>query len=227
MPDKTDRTYLLKTLSLCLISDNFLEEIYVWVGDGSNGKGILRDMILYTFGEYFDNMNVKYLEKTKSTELSKISKKNSGIVISIQADGNVNLKCEKLKQILDRLPIKVKECDKSTYNFIPKFKLILQTNKIVNIDNYDSVVSKRLRFILFPNKFVDDPKFPHERKIDRSAKERIKDEKYRLAFFQILLNHYYDFVKNDNNKLEMTERIKNDTANYLQNNDYPLEFNNL
>lgn len=107
---------------------------------------------------------------------------------------------------------------------MPKFKLIIQTNKEVGVDGSDPGVIRRLRFIKFPNKFVDDPKFPNERKIDRILKQKIKDEKYRLAFFQILLNYYNDFAQNNNNKLDIPERIKKDTAEYLNNNDPVQQF---
>ena len=229
MPDKEDRTYLLKSISLGLIGENLLEEFYIWIGNGSNGKGILRDLILYTLGEYFDNMEIEYLAKTRdhshanSADPIMAKKKNSRIVISTEPDGEINLKCAKLKQISGRDPVQVRGLYQSPFNFVPKFKLIIQTNKEVCVDGSDPGVIRRLRFIKFPNKFVDDPKLSHERKIDRTAKQRIKEEKYRIAFFHILLNNYNDFIKN-NNKLDMTIRIKKDTEEYLNSNDPIQQF---
>lgn len=230
MPNLDDRTYLFKTIALGLIGDNLLEEYYIWVGSGSNGKGLLRDMISNTLGEYFDNMEIEYLEKTKhqssanSADPIMARKKNSRIVISTEPDGEVILKCARLKQISGRDPVQVRDLYKSSFNFVPKFKLIIQTNKEVGVDGSDSAIVRRVRFILFPNKFVDIPIVPNERKIDRTAKERIRGEEYRLAFFRILLDHYFNFVENDGNKLEMSERIKKDTMNYLYNNDPVQQF---
>lgn len=65
MPNEEDRTYLMKSISLGLIGENILEEFYIWIGNGSNGKGILRDLLLNTLGNYFDNMEIEYLSKTR------------------------------------------------------------------------------------------------------------------------------------------------------------------
>lgn len=56
------------------------------------------------------------------------------------------------------------------------------------------------------------------------AKERIKGEQYRIAFFHILLDHYREFVEKDNNTLEMPEGIKQNTKNYLHDNDPVQQF---
>jgi P4 family phage/plasmid primase-like protien len=230
MPNVEEKKYLLKTISLGLIGDNLLEEFYIWIGTGANGKGILRDIIAITFGEYFDSLEIEYLGKTKhqghanSADPVMARKKNCRIVISTEPEGDVNLKCGRLKQISGRDPVQSRDLYKSSFNFVPKFKLIIQTNVEVGVDGHEPAIVRRLRFIPFPNTFVDDPKLPNERKIDRTLKERIKGEQYRLAFFHILLDHYREFVEKDGNKLEMPERIKQSTKNYLCDNDPVQQF---
>ena len=230
-PEKIERTYLLKTISIGLIGDNILEEFYFWINsNGQNGKGLLRDLICYTLGDYFDNMEIEYLCKTKdgvhanSADPIMAKKKNSRIVISTEPEGDVNLRCAKLKQISGRDPVQVRDLYKTPFNFVPKFKLIIQTNKEPVIDGSDGGVIRRLRFIVFPITFVDEPKLPNEKKVDRTIKPKMKEIKYRLAFFQILLDHYKKFMKNDNNRLDMPPRIKKDTENYLQENDPIKQF---
>jgi P4 family phage/plasmid primase-like protien len=230
MPDKEEREYLLKTISLGLRGDNLLEEFYIYIGVGQNGKGLLRDLIKNTLGEYFDNIEIEYFAKTKmgihanSADSVMARKKNSRMVITTEPEGDVNLRCAKLKQISGRDPVQVRDLYKSPFNFVPKFKLIIQTNKEVSVDGSDPGVIRRLRFIKFPNTFVDNPKQPNEREIDRTLKEKINDDEYKLAFFHILLYYYNDFIKNNNNKLDMPSRIKNDTKEYLNNNDPVQQF---
>ena len=177
-----------------------MEEFYNWIGNGRNGKGLLRDLISNTLGEYFDNMEIEYLCKNKdgqhanSADPVMARKKNSRIVVTTEPEGDVNLRCAKLKQISGRDPVQVRDLYKSPFNFIPKFKLIIQTNQEPIIDGSDGGIIGRLRFIKFPIKFVDDPKFENQKKIDRTIKPKIKENKYRLAFFQILLDHYNDFI---------------------------------
>lgn len=230
MPDKEERTYLLKTISLGLIGSNPLEECYIWIGGGRNGKGLIRDLIMHTLGDYFSSMEIEYLAKTKhgvsahAADPIMAKKKNSRIVISTEPEGEMNLRIAKLKQITGNDPVEVRDLFKSTFSFVPKFKMIIQTNKEVSIDGTDKAVSFRLRFIKFPNTFVDNPKQPNERKIDRSLKEKLKEDKYKNAFFHVLLNYYLDFSKNDNNKLIIPKRIKEDTDEYLHSNDPVQQF---
>lgn len=227
-PINEERKYLLTSISLGLIGDNPLEEMYIWIGSGQNGKGLLRDLISYMLGEYFDNAEIEYFCKTKNgihanaADPVMARKKNSRIVITTEPEGDVNLKCAKLKQISGRDPVQVRDLYKSPFNFIPKFKLIIQTNDKPTIDGSDGGIVRRLRYITFPIKFVDEPKLANHRKIDRNLKSKIKEEKYRLAFFQILSEHYLDFVNNNNCKLDMPERIKRETQEYLDEND-PLK----
>jgi P4 family phage/plasmid primase-like protien len=229
-PDNEERKYLLKTLSLGLIGRNVLEEFYIWIGNGSNGKGILRDFINYTLGDYFDNMEIEYFAKTKNgihmgaADPVMARKKNSRIVITTEPEGDIKLRCAKLKQISGRDPMQVRNLYKTPFNFVPKFKLIIQTNEKPVIDGSDGGVVRRLRFIVFPTKFVDNPILQNQRQIDRTLKSKIEKIEYRLAFFEILLCHYKDFISHDNNKLDMPPRIKKDTQDYLDENDPIKQF---
>ena len=56
-------------------------------------------------------------------------KKNSRCVVSTEPEGDIVLRSAKLKQISGRDPIQVRELFKSSFNFVAKFKLFLQTNK--------------------------------------------------------------------------------------------------
>lgn len=229
-PDSEERKYLLKTLSLGLVGRNVLEEFYIWIGNGSNGKGVLRDFINYTLGDYFDNMEIEYFSKTKNgvhmgaADPVMARKKNSRIVITTEPEGDIKLRCAKLKQISGRDPMQVRNLYKSPFNFVPKFKLIIQTNEKPVIDGTDGGVVRRLRFIVFPTKFVDNPTMHNQKQIDRSLKSKIEKIEYRLAFFEILLQHYRDFIAHDNNKLDMPPRIKKDTQDYLDENDPIKQF---
>lgn len=227
MPTEENKTYLLKTLSLGLLGANPLEEFYIWIGTGRNGKGLLRDLMSQTLGNYFDNMEIEYLCKSNhqshanSADPVMARKKNSRIVVTTEIEGDVHLRCAKLKQISGNDPVQVRNLFKDSFNFVPKFKLIIQTNKEPHIDGHDGGIVLRLRFIKFNTKFVDNPVMPHEKKIDRSLKEKLKNNKnkYANAFFKILLDSYNDFIKNNNNRLDMPPQIKQDTQDFLEQND--------
>lgn len=97
-----------------------------------------------------------------------------------------------------------------------------KTNKL---DGTDKAIIRRLRFIKFPNVFVDEPKLPNERQIQRGLKDEVKNDiKYRHAFFTILADHYHDFLVNDNNLLKMPSRMTLDTKRFISDNDPVKEF---
>lgn len=94
-----DMKYILTTIAQCLDGNNVSlnQKFYVWKGVGRNGKGMIRDFVQRTFGDYYDPMPVEYLNKTKSGELATAAdeviarKKNSRIVISTEPEGPVDI----------------------------------------------------------------------------------------------------------------------------------------
>lgn len=222
-----EKEYVLKTISACLFGENKLEEFYIWIGNGSNGKGVLGDMINYTLGGYFDSMDIEYLCKNKNNKSSNgpdpimARKKNSRIVITTEPEGMARLRTAKLKELSGRDPIQVRDLYKSPFNFVAKFLLIIQTNHEIEIDGADGGICRRLRFINFRNKFVDNPKYGNEKKINRDLKRKIKKRNYSLAFFHTLLKY---FKKIEGYTINMPKKIEKETNKYLSNFDPVQEF---
>ena len=107
------------------------------------------------------------------------------------------------------------------FNYTPKFKLIIQTNHAPAVDGFDEGLKRRLRYINFPNKFVDKPKLPNEKQIDITLKEKIKINIYKINFFHILLTEFLKF--NSKFKLNEPEQVTNDTKEFMNEND-PIQY---
>jgi len=223
LPNTEELTYVLKMLSTALIGDMLLEQFYIWIGKGRNGKGLLSHFMMNTLGPYFDSMEIDYLCKTNqgvhtnTADPVMAKKKNCRLVISTEPESGVILRDAKLKQLSGKDPVQVRDLYKSSFSFIPKFNIIIQTNIEPTVDGTDGGIIGRLRLIKFPNIFVEnpDPTKENEKKIDTTLKTTINNEKYKVAFFSILVDNYKLFVKDG---LEMPERIKKDTEKYLGNN---------
>lgn len=217
-PDKGELQYIINTLSYSLIGNNKLQEFYLWLGSGGNGKGILRDLMQNTLGNYFGTMEIDYLIDTRhqghanSADPIMARLKNARLVITTEPNGGANLRCNKLKQLSGNDSVTVRHLYGESFSFVPKFKLIIQTNKQVAVDGSDGGIKRRLSFIEFPNKFVDNPTKPNERKIDINLSEKLKDNKYSLAMFHILKDAYINIK---DKKIERPPRIKADTEKYL------------
>jgi len=215
--NKQEREYVLKTLATGLLGENKYEEFYIWIGNGSNGKGVLRDMIKSVTGDYFSSLDIEYLCKNKfkkcatSADPIMAGLKNSRMVISTEPEGTAKLRTAQLKKLSGRDDVSPRDLYKSNFTFVPKFKMIIQTNQEVEIAGDDGGIQRRLRFITFRNKFVDNPTLKCHRQIDRDLKTKIRDERYVLAFLSILLEYY----KKLDDKLEMPDTFQKETEEYL------------
>jgi P4 family phage/plasmid primase-like protien len=222
-PDKEELRYILKHISLGLYGLNPEEKFYIWIGTGGNGKGLLRDIIQVVFGGYYDPMDISYLYKSNISKVESANpimtrKKNTRLVITTEPDGDQKLKSSIIKSFSGNDPIQVRELYGSSFNFIPKFKLIIQTNTEPIFEGFDGGMKRRPIIINFPNKFVDNPILPNERLVDKTLKKKLIIEKmYLNEFFEIFVDHYILYTKEG--LRDLPKRFKTDTSQFIKNND--------
>jgi len=227
LPNKEELAYVLKMLSTALIGDILLEQFYIWIGKGRNGKGLLSHLVMNTLGPYYDSMEIEYLCKSNqgvhanAADPIMAKKKNCRLVISTEPESDVVLRNAKLKQLSGKDPVQVRDLYKSSFSFIPKFNIIIQTNIEPTVDGTDGGIVGRLRLIKFPNIFVENPTEQNHRKIDTSLKSKINNEKHKVAFFSILVDNYKLFIKEG---LNMPDRIKKHTEKYINKNNPVKQF---
>jgi len=239
-PNEEELSYVLTSIALCLLGERFLEEFYIWVGTGRNGKGVLKEFINVTFGlsqnGYAAGMDMSYLTKSKhgvnanAHDSVMATKIFSRVVFASEmeenTDGKVHLREGKIKEITGLDAINARLLFKLPITFVAYFGLFILTNIFPELNGGDSALMERTRVILFQNHFVDNPTKPHERKINRDLKSNIKEDKrYRIAFFHILLKHLFRFLDNNKSKkLKMPKRFQEDTNSYFQENDKIQQF---
>ena len=217
-PGISERKYILKTLSLSLIGTKLLDEVYIWSGSGDNGKDFMQNLLFSTLGNYFSPMDIEYFTKNahgvhaKAPDPIMADKRNKRFVITNNASETVHLRYKKLNKLFCTKPVSVKPLYKESFDFVPKFNLIIQCNNKITID-METASDNKIRIINFATKY-NDHTLAGEGKID---------DNYKLAFFMILKKYYNEFMANDyqdgKGKLEMPERIKKDTEDYLTEND--------
>lgn len=221
-PEKEESNCLLVQLSLALLGCNPEEKFYIWIGDGSNGKGLLRDIIQIVLGGYYDSMDISYFYKTnviRSDAPNPVMarKKNSRMVITTEPEVDQKLKSSIIKTFTGNDPIQVRNLFSSSFNYVPKFKLIIQTNNEPDFIGFDKGMKRRPVMIRFPNKFVENPKLPNERKIDKTLKEKIVIKKmYIHEFFEILVDHFMLYQKEG---LKLPKRFSESTEKFIDKND--------
>lgn len=207
----SDKDYNLTCISQCLIGEEQSEEFYVWKGhQDRNGKQITRDIVIYTFGEYFDIMDIDYLCKTKHQSHANAAdevmarKKNCRIVITSEAEYDTEIRTNNIKRCFSEESIQCREQYGKLFSFVPKFKLFIRTNYDISFKGTDSkAIQSRLRTQIFPNSLLDND---------------LKEPKYRIAFFHILKKYYYDWV-NNGRKMVLPPNVKEQTTLLLLQND--------
>ena len=163
-------------------------------------------------------MDIEYLNKTKSGQSATAAdeviarKKNCRMVVSTEPDSAFEVRTSKIKSWTGADPIQCRENYGHAFNFVPKFKLFLQSNFDLSFSGSNTVaMTERLRAIYFPFSFVENPQGPNEKPLDNELKERIKGAHYNIALFHILLEYYNKWIDNDK-KIVEPENIKNRSA---------------
>ena len=225
-PNEDTRNYLLKVLSLGLIGENIHEKFFLWRGDGSNGKGGLQKICELTFDIFFGILENTHFTKTKgqinansaNPELAALSQ--SRIVFVNEIEQGQEIKEGFLKQITGNDTINCRFLHKNTFSYTPKFKLHIQSNHEVELETTERSIQRRCVFIPFTQTFVKNPCYENERPIDENLKTKIKDDKYKIAFFHILLEAYKKYQISGLNE---PEEVKKATNSYFDRMDYYYE----
>ncbi len=201
-----DKDYVMYTIAQCLSGIPSKEKFYLWRGQGRNGKGTLRDLIMYTFGSYYNPMEIEYINKTKhgssATSADEIisTKKNCRIVITTEPDATMQLKTNKICQWSGKDPIQCRGLYGKAFTFIPKFKLFIQSNYDLSFGGSNvKAMLERNEVMEFPYSFVQNPIQDNEKQADTDLKERIKQPGYDITFFHLLLKYYKKFIENKKN----------------------------
>jgi P4 family phage/plasmid primase-like protien len=223
MPDNDDRCYMLKLLSTGLLGSNPNELFHIFTGSGRNGKSKLTELIKLTLGEYYESISSSFLTAKISApgqatpHLMALRKKR--LIIGSEPDHQFKLNATLIKSLSGNDEIVGRQLYSETKSFRPFFKMILLCNNIPEIDSVDKAVWRRCRCLSFPTSFVLKPELPHEQLIDEQLSEKLS--KWRLPFFQLLLE-YYDLYKNEG--LNMTPSMLERTRDYQVASDVYLEW---
>ena len=79
---------------------------------------------------------------------------------------------------------------KDYIKFKPRCKMILSLNNYPKINDRSDGFTRRLAFVEFPLKFVEDPKDENERKLDRSLEDKFKSSEQLSKIFNWVLGGY-------------------------------------
>lgn len=162
--DKDKIDYLQRVLGYCLTGDVRQEEFYIFYGKSSrNGKSTITETISHLLGGN-DGYAINVAEGTLSGKRERSSTSPNGdiarlagarLAVTNELPENMLFNSEMIKTLTGRDKITARQIYEKEIEFIPQFKLIINTNHLPNITDDIVFESNRVHVIEFNKHFTD------------------------------------------------------------------------
>jgi len=224
LPDVDVKNYTLDLMASCLQGHIPDEKFHIWTGTGGNGKSLSINLLQQALGEYACTLPIAMLTGKRATatsanpELAKTKGKRFAVFQEPEKGDKIHVgHMKELTSNNDK--ISARSLFKEPVEFFPQFKLLLTCNDKPDIDANDGGTWRRLRVVPFEMKFVDNPREPNERKINRKIKEELPF--WKDALMSILIKRFANYKKNG---LMEPEKVTSFTAEYQKDSDAYFDF---
>jgi P4 family phage/plasmid primase-like protien len=220
--------YYLITTGLSLFTTK-LQSIYLHVGTGGNGKGVLGALIRKSLGmassgtSYFTSTENDFLttnfEGQKPNPSLANARSSRYLFVSEPDNGkNGNLQTDFIKRITGGDPITCRDLNKSNISYVPMFSVNLQCNNIPSIDKVDKGILRRIKILPYNFSFVDKPKKENERKRDYKLQEKISSDIFRNNFILLLFEIASKYYNVDEEDIKIPKCVSVCVNNYIEDN---------
>jgi len=216
-------TYVLRLMSSCLCGVNRWEELYIMTGSGSNGKGVIAQLMKLVFGAYYYSVDVSLFTKpVKNRDQALpalVESRHSRVMMSTEPEKDDLLQTGILKKVAGDDDVEARTLhSKVIHTYKPPYKVFIQTNGIPKLNTLDGGIQRRLRVIPFPFKFVASPVGETQRQGDPDVKHiKCKSIAWRDEMMLMLLESIGE-IKGWKS-LPMPTAVMEATTEYLSEND--------
>jgi len=189
------------------------QKFFVFLGDGSNGKSVLCDILLEIAGgeDHVSTVSLKDLERPFA--LSQIVGKTLNLATENEIRG---LDTATLKALASGDVKQLEKKFKDPFTYRPFAKLVFSVNRMPYLNDKSYGIERRLIVVPFDKKFVYNPTSPLEGKKNPELKDQLLLE--RNGIFNFAVEGLKRLIKN---KFEFTESRK--VSEILD--EYKLEIN--
>ena len=174
---------------------------HIYTGEGSNGKSYLFKLIRQVFGGYYMTLNnatvtIQVKNLNQNSDLDNI--KGKRIVVFNEPPEGSKIQVGVFKEITDD-QLTTKGMYKDPTTFYAQCKMFGLCNKLPHLSGTDGGTIRRVRVTPFNNTFIDnyDKKtaLPHQRPKDNDLDMKLKTDKYRDAFMNLLIQYFPEVKK--------------------------------
>lgn len=234
-PDPTIRTYFLDTYSDIFVGGNNQKKVYMWTGEGDNGKSITQLLVDSMLGELAIKFNTQYFTGKKvasgsaNPELARAAPPvRSASMEEPDADETLNIgELKKLSGGDSFFARDLFEKGKNTKEVFPMFMLTFVCNKLPKLKYSDKATWNRIRVLPFEATFVEpgetcpvtleeqlkEKRFP----MDKEFKHKIPGMVTAFAWYLL------EWRKKITVRIE-PEKVREATAIYRRQNDIYRQF---
>lgn len=213
--DRDKIRYLQKIAGLSLTGNTQEETCFILYGSTTrNGKSTFCETLIYLLGDYALTMKPETLAVKQNLD----SRQASGDVARLAGCRFVNASeppkrmlfdTALLKSLLGRDSITARHLHQREFEFIPKFKLVINTNYLPTITDDTVFSSGRINVISFDRHFE-----PHEQ--DKHLKDRLREKRELSGILNWCIEGLRLYRKEG---LEPPEAVKNATEVYRSDSD--------
>lgn len=217
--------YLWKVLASCVMGYNRFEEYYTLTGSGGNGKGVIAELLMTAFGNYYISADVslftKPVERRDQPVPALVDARPKRLMMTSEPEADDRLQVGLIKKITGGDPVEARTLhSKHIVKYKPQFSVIFQTNSIPQLSKIDGGITRRMRVIRFPFQF-NSGTASNSRQGDPDIKDKkAKSPEWRDEFILMLCDLHKEVSALK--KLDAPAWVMEATNNYIDDNN-PLK----
>lgn len=211
--------YLQKVIGSFLVSQEEAQSIYIFWGNGSNGKSALMSLISKVMGNFYSPVDKGiFIDNKNKNNLGPkpelLVLKDIRVAVISETDSNEKLNQTLLKELSGGDTITARNLfSKTPIKFKPRLSPVILTNNKPIFDSKDDGMIRRIKLIPFKAKFKDNPDYKKgEQKLNRYLVKQLS-EKYLNQILKWMVQGAVEFIKDPN--MTPTDDLLKDMESYL------------
>ena len=166
--DETLKNYLQKLVGYCLTASINERAVFIFFGNGKNGKSTFLRIIQDMMGTYAKTERTStFMERSNDAIRNDLAGLHDVRLVSTSELGrNGVLDAPLIKEFTGGDPITARFLHKESFEYIPKFKLIMAVNQRPNLSVKDQAIWDRIHLVPFTVRIADDKLIPQSQLLE-------------------------------------------------------------
>lgn len=152
-PDPEMRSYLARSLGSALLGIVRDQILFIWHGEGANGKGTLRDAVRYALGDYAIEVPAEILLASKygpgAMAPDRMRLRGTRMAFCSEIDKGARMDVATMKKLTGGDPVNAKLLYRDPIDFDPSHQLFMLTNELPAVPGDDPAVWRRIQAVPF------------------------------------------------------------------------------